>query len=274
MREHHKCFWRFVCASWALIFIGALIYNYYEASSTSYIESSNDDTAIEQALEQIPTCTSDDRRRQRALLHTLQVWTQFAHKHHIRYWIAYGTLVGYVQRRGLLPQDGNIDVSIMAQDTSQLAELRQFNVSSDYELRVHPQWFIPEEYKRSYFRSEGIHFVAPNARFIFQKELVCVDIWPTYDYHPKRMRFLKNSEPMLTEYDAGYKWKSSPKEWIFPLQECFFSGIKVWCPVQPENKVADIYGTISLKMSSSKCVNGSWIESEEYRLAKEDDDET
>ncbi|CAF3498278.1 unnamed protein product, partial [Rotaria sp. Silwood2] len=91
---------------------------------------------IEKALQKIPTCTQRDRPRQRTILYTLLEWTHFAQKYNIRYWIAYGSLVGYVQRQGLLPHDLDVDLLIMAQDTSQLFQLSQLNFSSIYELKV------------------------------------------------------------------------------------------------------------------------------------------
>ncbi|CAF4809987.1 unnamed protein product, partial [Rotaria socialis] len=118
----------------------------------------------------ISICTPDDCARQRALLHTLLQWSQRAQEHNIQYWIAYKTLLGYVQRDGLLPHALNLDILVMAQGTSHLAELCTLNFSSDYELKLHPQWFIVEKTKRSYFNQEGIDFVEPNARFINRKD--------------------------------------------------------------------------------------------------------
>ncbi|CAF4104011.1 unnamed protein product, partial [Rotaria sordida] len=219
-------------------------------------------------LKQIPTCIPDDRPRQRALLYTLQEWTHFAQKYNIRYWIAYKTLVGYVQRHALLPHDSDIDLLIMAQDTAQLFQFSHLNFSSIYEFRIHPEWYIVEETKRSYFHSEGIHFVAPNARFINRKDSIHLNIWPMYDYHPDQTRMKNNSEAMLTQYDKNSKWKSTPKEWTFPLEKCLFSGIKVWCPAHPEKLVANIYGPISVNISSTECINGSWTNLVEHKTTK------
>jgi phosphorylcholine metabolism protein LicD len=252
-----------------LFAFGTFINNYYKDNSYSYNRLSSGNISIEQALEQIPTCTSNDRSRQRALLYTLQAWTHFAQQHHIRYWIAYGTLVGYIHRRALLPHDVNIDLFIMAQDTTKLFDLSQLNFSSgSYKLKVHPQWFLVEQTNRSYFYSEGINFIAPNARFINLKDNFYLNIWPIYDYNPNEARIKKNSKAMLTSYDQNYQWRSLPKEWTFPLRECQFSGMKVWCPAEAEKLVADIYGEISVNMSSIKCVNGSWIKSDEYISAE------
>ncbi|CAF1015133.1 unnamed protein product [Rotaria sp. Silwood1] len=268
MPYQRNLFWICIYSSCSLFFFSALIYDYYGPYSNDYGQLANENISIETALEQIPACTPDDRPRQRALLYTLQSWIYFAQKHKIQYWISYGTLVGYVQRRGLLPHDPDIDVLIMAQDTSQLFQLSQLNFSSIYKLKVHPQWYIVGEDKRSYFHSEGIHFVAPNARFINRKDGIHVDIWPMYDYDPSRTRMKKNSKPILSEYNKNYKWKSSPREWTFPLEECLFSGMKVWCPAQPEKLVANIYGPLSVKISSTACVNGLWVDSDDYQLAK------
>ncbi len=263
-RFSSKC----IFGSCVLLIFGALIYTSYIPYSNFYDQLANENILIEKALQRIPTCTSDDRSRQRALLYTLQTWKHFAQQNHIQYWIAYGTLVGYVQRRGLLPHDSNIDLFIMAQDTAELLQLSQLNFSSDYKLKVHPQWYLVEQIKRSYFYSEEIDFLAPNARFINVDEDLYLNIWPIYDYNPNEARIEKNSKAMLTAYDTNYKWKSSPREWTFPLRECEFSGIKVWCPAKAEKLVADIYEEISLNMSSRTCVNGSWVESDKYRSAK------
>ncbi|CAF2061075.1 unnamed protein product [Rotaria magnacalcarata] len=236
-----------------------VVYFFFYSDHQSNDQLSNSSILIEKALQRIPTCTPDDGARQSALLHTLLQWSQFAQEHNIRYWIAYKTLLGYAQRDGLLPNALDVDILAMAQDTSRLAELRTLNFSSDYELKVHPQWFIVEKTRRSYFDEEGIDFVGPNARFVNRKDHVHINIWPMYDYHPNQTRIEKNSKPMLTECDRNYKWKSSPKEWTFPLQKYLLSGIKVWCPTDSKNLVAHIYGKVSGNLSSIACVNGVWI---------------
>ncbi|CAF3388303.1 unnamed protein product [Rotaria socialis] len=253
----------FIALTIAFIFGIVLIFNNYQTFSYSQIILAYKKNSIEKVLVQIPTCTPDDRARQRALLHTLLQWSQLAQEHNIQYWIAYKTLLGYVQRDGLLPHALNLDILVMAQDTSHLAELCTLNFSSNYELKLHPQWFIVEKTKRSYFNQEGIDFVEPNARFINRKDHVHINIWPMYDYNPNQTRIEKNSQPMLTEYDRNYKWKSSPKEWTFPLQKCLLSGIKVWCPAGPEKIGVHLYGQSFLIKSPIECINGAWKKSHE-----------
>src|ERR1700723_682656 len=86
--------------------IGAFLYDYHVHNRIQPVQLVNESVLIEQALGNISNCTPDDRARQRSLLTTLHAWTRLAHKYNIQYWIAYGSLVGYVQRRGLLPHDG------------------------------------------------------------------------------------------------------------------------------------------------------------------------
>jgi hypothetical protein len=231
------------------------------------IRSYNESELIEDALLNIPTCTPRDRARQRALLLTLRTWTHLAHKFNIQYWIAYGTLVGYVQWRGLLPHDPDVDIIMMAQDTAQLVTLTT-SLSNEnltwfdsklYKLVVHPQWFIAGWENRSYYRSQGINFIAPNARLINQKEHLHVDIWPIYDYHPGESDNSTNKIPMLTEFDVHYNWKSNPRNWTFPLHSCDLSGIRVWCPAEPRKLVHALYKEAALYKSDTLCVNGSWV---------------
>jgi hypothetical protein len=232
--------------SYIIFTISVLFYELYEYDFTLFIRSSNETALIEQALEQIPTCNSYDRPRQRALLYTLQAWTHLAHSHHIRYWISHKTLIGYTQRQGPLPYDYNIDITMLAQDTSQLIELKKANYSSIYELKVHPQWFIAKVSNRSYFPSEGIDFIRQNARFINQKNNVSINIWPIYEKYP--------NQRVLTEYDKYDRWKSIEEEWIFPLRPCMFSGMKVWCPAQQQKLTTYIYEQIPVH-----CSNGIWV---------------
>ncbi|CAF1223510.1 unnamed protein product [Adineta ricciae] len=219
----------------------------------------NFSSSIRSTLEQIPTCNLKDRPRQEVLLTTLYAWTQLAREHNIQYWIAYGSLVGYVQRRGLLPHDQDTDILMLSQDTRHLVPFADTNFSSIYELKVHPQWHYIGYAGRSYYPEKGFNFIAPNARFIHRKLRYHVDIWPIYDFHPDRPKNRTNVTTALTEYDVSYRWISSPIEWTFPLTPCNFSSILVWCPAKPESIVANLYGQSAVTKTNKKCVNQTWV---------------
>lgn len=212
----------------------------------------NDLKLIDKALDFIPICTKHDRLRQRALLRTLQVWSKLAEKNNLQYWISYGTLVGYVQRRGLLPHDEDIDVTIMADDMPKLLNISQTNFSTKYKFKIQPKWNVVGYKNRSYFYEQGIDFTAPNARFFHLKSRRYVDIFPAYDFNP----LASNN---LTEYNADFEWLSYPRSWTYPLQKCYFNEIKVLCPAKPERLVEINYGRSALIKSDTKCVKGSWV---------------
>ncbi len=235
-----------------IFIIGSLIYDHYQYGYLFTSRSKHESLFIEQALERIPICNSHDRPRQRALLYTLQAWTHLAHSHDIRYWIAYKTLAGYLQHYDLSPYDQDIDVLIMAQDTPQLIELKKANYPSNYELKVHPQWFMSKVSNRSYFPSEGINFIMQNARFIDQKHNVSINIWPMY------ANYLDKNTLMLVQYLDFNNWILSPLEWTFPLEPCVISNIRIWCPAQPKRLTTSIYGQEPVYLS---CINGLWVNS-------------
>ncbi len=261
MWRRSRLFLRYFFSSCTLFLFSCLIYDYYWHKSHFYDQLSDENISIEQALQRIPTCTSGDRQRQRIVLTNLQAWAQLAEKHNIQYWLSSGSLVGYVQRRGLLPHDLDTDVNMMTDDMPQLIKVSKSNFSSLYEIKIQPQWNIVGKDKRSYFRDQGIHFIVPNARFIDRKTHNHVDIFPSYNFNPLYSSNLTENQPSenITEYSVSYEWFSYPRTWTYPLQTCYFSGIKLLCPAEPEKLVAAMYGVTALTKSDTKCVNGSWV---------------
>ena len=224
----------------------------------------SDSDFIKKALDNIPKCNSEDRRRQRVFLNILLTWSRLAEKHNISYWITYGTLVGYVQRGGLLPHDGDTDIAMMTDDVPRLINISQTDFSSKYELIVHPQWNIVGATNRSYFPDKDIDFVAPNARFINKKTRDHIDIFPAYDFNPLYSNKATGKQPSenLTEYDTEFNWLSYPRNWTYPLQTRYFSGLKLSCPAQPEKMVVALYGIKALTTSDTKCANGNWVDND------------
>jgi hypothetical protein len=215
--------------------------------------------SIDAIVKQLPFCTFIDRYRQRKQLSEILSWDALAEKHRIQYWLSFGTLVGYVQRRGLLPHDQDIDINILSQDTQILADLAQTNFSTEYVLIIQPEWKYFPFQNRSYFESEGINFIAPNARYIHRESSAHIDIWAAYENIPGRENDTAYRKNLLGEYDTQEKYVSLPRDWTFPLQRCHFSSIKVWCPAQPEKLVAYHYGVDALNTSDTRCENGTWV---------------
>ncbi|CAF5038906.1 unnamed protein product, partial [Rotaria sp. Silwood1] len=159
--------------------------------------------------------------------------------------------------RGLLPHDHDIDIIMMTDDTPQLINISHMNFSSDYEIKVQPQWHIVDDTHRSYLLEQGINFIEPNARLFHRQTRYHVDIFPAYDFNPlyanKSIENIQSEN--LTIYDIKYKWFSYPRSWTYPLKICYFSDIKVLCPAEPEKLVAFLYGSYAITTSNKKCVN-------------------
>lgn len=76
-------------------------------------------------------------------------------------------MIGLNEQQNILPDENQIDVTILAKETPQLFQLQQVNFSSIYQLQIHPQWMMIRTSNRSYFPSKGIDFRKQKARFIF-----------------------------------------------------------------------------------------------------------
>ena len=236
---------RFLCSFCLLFILRNFIDNYYRYD------------IIKQALEQMPNCSSTDRRRQRILLDLLQSWSHFAEQYNIQYCLTYGSLVGYVQRHGLLPHDADLDILIPNEQMPKLMTISQTNFSSIYELKVQPQWFIVDYRKRSYFRNQTINFIVPNARYRRKINRYHIDLFPIYDFSSSESNQSQNKN--LTIHNRYSKQLSVPQTWIYPIEICYFSGIKTRCPANAKKLVSTLYGVSALIKSDKKCKNGTWI---------------
>lgn len=80
---------------------------------------------------------------QNALWRLASLWLWWAHSHHLKTWLAHGTLLGWYWQQRPLPWDNDIDVQIT---TSSFAELEQFHGTVvtvnhyDYLVDINPGW--------------------------------------------------------------------------------------------------------------------------------------
>lgn len=252
-RNLQAVFWTIVICAINVVLV------YHRGSFSSVFTTPHDDIIIQKALEQMVNCTVNDRTRQEHLLRSLLVWVHFADTHNIQYWLGYGSLIGYVRHRGLLPHDHDIDLMMLANDTEKIFPFADANISDVHVLRVHPQWQRVGFKNRDRFPSQGVEFIAPNARLKHRNFGHYIDLWPTYTFVPEKPKAMRKITTNLTQYSTSYDWISSPVSWTFPLKSCEFSGLKVWCPAMPEKIVSMLYGAIALNQSNKACVNGQWI---------------
>lgn len=68
-------------------------------------------------------------------LNILKSFTDYCDKHSLRYYLAYGTLIGAIRHRGFIPWDDDVDVMMPRKDYEMLHELvKQEPIGEDLEL--------------------------------------------------------------------------------------------------------------------------------------------
>lgn len=212
----------------------AFLYDHVERGYLLTKNASDASDYIERALQRIAVCTETDRPRQRALLQTLEAWTNLVHTYRLPYWISHQTLASYMQYHDLAPYDLFIDLSMMADDTSKLIQSMKSNPSSIYELQVS---------NRASSLSRSTDRVQHDVRFLNRKKNVSINIWST--------------DTNLRSNSATVFYRDVPLiDWIYPLKLCVLSGIRVWCPAQAQKLVTLIYRNTN---TSVFCINRTWI---------------
>jgi len=68
------------------------------------------------------------------LLATFKAFDAFCRKHDIKYYAAYGTLIGAVRHNGIIPWDDDIDVTMIREDYDRFISLRSELENSKYEI--------------------------------------------------------------------------------------------------------------------------------------------
>jgi lipopolysaccharide cholinephosphotransferase len=76
------------------------------------------------------------RKAQLIMLDMLVEFDAICKKHHLRYWLDSGTLLGAVRHRGFIPWDDDIDLSMPVEDYHELLKIAPSELSSDVFLQT------------------------------------------------------------------------------------------------------------------------------------------
>lgn len=121
-------------------------------------------------------------------------------KHHIKYFIAFGTLIGAVRHQGFIPWDDDIDVVLLREDYERLAEVMKHEQHEYYRFcdmrnmeRCHGPYAIMEDKRTCVFHERFDQELLKN-------EGVSVDIFPLDDV-PDNTKELKR----LLKYQKFWK---------------------------------------------------------------------
>ena len=80
---------------------------------------------------------SELRNAQYHMLHILHFLADICEKHHLKYWIAYGTLLGAVRHKGFIPWDDDVDIEMPYKDYVKLVEILKAESHPDYVFQDH-----------------------------------------------------------------------------------------------------------------------------------------
>lgn len=143
----------------------------------------------------------------------------------IRWWIDYGTLLGWVRNGGLIPWDKDCDLGILADDRDRLKALQAGFLAMGYHAVFSP--IRPTQRFRSGDRMKVC---------LSNRNRTNVDIFIWYK-RPGGILDRKN-------YIGAdlYKGREFPVDWVLPLQRGTWDGIDVSVPAEPEKLAEHRYG--------------------------------
>lgn len=79
---------------------------------------------------------SDLRRMQLRMLEMLKYIDSICTKHNIKYWLAFGTLLGAVRHSGFIPWDDDLDIQILEKDYSRLLKILEQELPPRYVIQT------------------------------------------------------------------------------------------------------------------------------------------
>lgn len=215
------------------------------------------------SVQQVPPATGRLRELQECDTVLLAIFDAACKKHHLEYWLDFGTLLGAVRHKGFIPWDDDTDVSMMREDydkalTVLKEELGKYGISvSESALRMGIGYHNTETgiwidvFARDYVSTDpGV----PEEREQFEKEY-----WQyrrgvtgkTYTIKKEKERKLRekclklicdeqNAKGIIDVWEpVPYLWK---KETIFPTKPIQFENYQLMAPSYVQEYLTILYG--------------------------------
>jgi lipopolysaccharide cholinephosphotransferase len=76
------------------------------------------------------------RQAQKGMLHIMKAIHRVCVKHHIRYWLDYGTLLGAVRHGGFIPWDDDMDICMMREDFDHFCRVAPEELKDEFFLQT------------------------------------------------------------------------------------------------------------------------------------------
>lgn len=155
----------------------------------------------------IPVCCATH------LVNILQDVVSVLDKHHIQYFISFGTLLGSVRHGGIIPWDTDIDIIISKDDQERIYQILQQDLKKQYLTRI--------DQNENLVGGEVVRV------FFSEKNYLHVDLFP----------YVKSGDTL-----SFYEQKTFKLEDIFPLSKVSFYDFTVSAPKEVEGHLLSLYG--------------------------------
>ena len=163
------------------------------------------------------------RQCQLASLHLLHVLDRVCEENGLRYWLAFGTLLGAVRHKGFIPWDDDVDVYMTMADFKKLSKIADAVLPKDV-IWQDPWKFPPSDMYFGRMRdvySTVMQFTSYKQRCVNDPQGVPLDIFPIEDVHVTSLiRLLQKLRGPL-EWRARYAGSLGPVTMIYLLKKWF-----------------------------------------------------
>ena len=176
----------------------------------------------------------NDKQKQKLTNALLNIHNIFE-KHNIWYVIAFGTLLGAVRHRGLIPWDDDIDLLINHHDISKILSLE--HEFSKVGLRVEKTWKLI----RLYIQDENNLFIDLFVIDVVNDKIVRCETDTNMCKYPLRVTPPKGGYPDIKD-DWWHKWFNFNKDILQERKYFEYENIKVYGPVNPAKILSFWYG--------------------------------
>lgn len=158
------------------------------------------------------------------LLDALCFTTDFFDAHQLRWWVAYGTAIGAVRHKGLIPWDDDIDLFMPYEDYQRLLQLEDAFVGTGYGLSMPLQDGNPCTYAKIIDENTTV-LESPELKYVAG---VWIDIFPLYATDVDEAGFDLISKQYFRKWKRCQRGDYHSKDWKTPkacakrLQELLF----------------------------------------------------
>lgn len=133
----------------------------------------------------------DKKRLKRIQLEILREIKRVCDKNNITYFLNYGTLLGAVRHKGMIPWDDDIDLGMRREDYERFSQIAPMELDDKF---YYQSWDNDANYGMPFakVRRKNTHLIEKASMYSGQNDGVFVDIFP-FDHYPaaKRARFMQ-----------------------------------------------------------------------------------